>query len=148
MLSLPLLSTKNLRIYSEGEGMSRLMKLKDVVNYPPSYKYLNVCLETSKNCGVCEKCVRTLLEIDALGQLEKYKDVFDIEYYKKHKQWYLTQMLIQIAQHKHDYFELYPYFKKEITLKIRLKAFKLKYIIPDSIKHTIIYNRIKSILKR
>lgn len=148
MLSLPLLSTKNLRIYSEGEGMSRLMKLKDVVNYPPSYKYLNVCLKTSKNCGVCEKCVRTLLEIDALGQLEKYKDVFDIEYYKKHKQWYLTQMLIQRAQHKHDYFELYPYFKKEITLKIRLKAFKLKYIIPDSIKHTIIYNRIKSILKR
>lgn len=148
MLSLPLLSTKNLRIYSEGEGMSRLTKLKDVVNYRPSYKYLNVCLKTSANCGVCEKCVRTLLEIDALGKLEKYKDVFDVEYYKQHKQWYLTQMLMQIAQHKHDYFELYPYFKKDITLKIRLKAFKLKDIIPYSMKQTMVYKRIKSILKK
>lgn len=148
MLSLPLLSTKNLRIYSEGEGMSRLTKLKDVVNYRPSYKYLNVCLKTSANCGVCEKCVRTLLEIDALGKLEKYKEVFDVEYYKQHKQWYLTQMLMQIAQHKHDYFELYPYFKKDITLKIRLKAFKLKDIIPYSMKQTMVYKRIKSILKK
>lgn len=148
MLLLPLLSTKNLRIYSEGEGMSRLTKLKDVVNYQPSYKYLNVCLKTSANCGVCEKCVRTLLEIDALGKLDKYKDVFDVEYYKQHKQWYLIQMLMQIAQHKHDYFELYPYFKKDITLKIRLKAFKLKDIIPYSMKHTMVYKRIKSILKK
>ena len=57
-------------------------------------------------------------------------------------------MLMQIAQHKHDYFELYPYFKKDITLKIRLKAFKLKDIIPYSMKQTMVYKRIKSILKK
>lgn len=148
ILSLPLLSTKNLRIYSEGEGLSRLMKLKDVVNYPPSYKYLNVCLKESKNCGTCEKCVRTLLGIDALGKLDKYNEVFNIEYYKQHKQWYLKQLLRQMAMCKHDYFELYPYFKKEITLMTRIKAFRLGDLIPRPIKNTQFYKKLRASLIR
>lgn len=122
MLSLPLLSTHNLRIYSEGEGMSRMTKLKSVVKYAPSYKYLNVCLDDGDNCGKCEKCVRTLLGLDALGALDNYSSVFDIAYYRKHKKWYLQQMLIQMAHGKHDYFEMYPYFKNEITLGMRIKV--------------------------
>ena len=116
MLSLPLLSTHNLRIYSEGEGMSRMTKLKSVVRYAPSYKYLNVCLKDGDNCGKCEKCVRTLLGIDALGALDNYREVFDIDYYRKHKKWYLVQMLKRISDGKHDYFEMFPYFKNEATL--------------------------------
>lgn len=122
MLSLPLLSTHNLRIYSEGEGMSRMTKLKSIVKYIPSYKYLNVCLKEGNNCGKCEKCVRTLLGLDALGALDKYSQVFDIVYYRKHKKWYLQQMLIQMAHGKHDYFEMYPYFKNEITIGMRIKV--------------------------
>lgn len=122
MLSLPLLSTHNLRIYSEGEGMTRMEKLKAVVNYAPSYKYLNVCLKEGDNCGTCEKCVRTLLGLDALGALDKYTEVFDVDYYRKHKKWYLQQLLIEKAHDKHDYFEMYPYFKNEITLSMRIKV--------------------------
>lgn len=54
MLSLPLFSTHNLRVYSEGENMSRLTKLRSIVKYAPSYKYLNVCLKDGDNCGKCE----------------------------------------------------------------------------------------------
>lgn len=122
MLSLPLLSTHNLRIYSEGEGMTRMEKLKTVVNYTPSYKYLNVCLKEGYNCGTCEKCVRTLLGLDALGALDHYAEVFDIDYYRKHKKWYLQQLLIEKAHDKHDYFEMYPYFRDEITLSMRIKV--------------------------
>lgn len=114
--SLPLFSIKNLRIYSEGEGMTRMTKLKHISDFKPSYKYLNVCLKTKKNCGKCEKCIRTLLGLDAIGVLEKYKEVFDVEYYYKNKQWYLKQMLLQIANNKHDYFEIYPFIKKQIYL--------------------------------
>lgn len=135
MLSLPLLSTHNLRVYSEGEGMSRLTKLKSVVRYAPSYKYLNVCLEEGDNCGKCEKCVRTLLGIDALGALDKYSEVFDIDYYRKHKKWYLQQMLYQMAHSKHDYFELYPYFRNQITFGMRLKA--LPYNIENVIRKMV-----------
>ena len=149
MLSLPLLSTHNLRIYSEGEGMTRMTKLKKVVDYVPSYKYLNVCLKDGDNCGVCEKCVRTLLGIDALGKLDEYNQVFDTQYYKQNKEWYLLQMLKQMASKKHDYFELYPYFKKDINLIIRLKAlpYVLRGMIPQSIKKSSFGKFLKSILK-
>lgn len=149
ILSLPLFSTRNLRIYSEGEGLSRMDKVKSIVNYKPSYKYLNVCLKDGDNCGVCEKCIRTLLGIDALGKLDEYNQVFDTQYYKQNKEWYLLQMLKQMASKKHDYFELYPYFKKDINLKIRLKAlpYVLRGMIPQSIKKSSFGKFLKSILK-
>ena len=133
MLSLPIFSTHNLRIYSEGEGMGRLSKLKDVVKYEPSYKYLNVCLTESDNCGKCEKCIRTLLGLNALGRLDDYRDVFDVDYYKTHRGWYIQQLLNQKICHSHDYYEMYPYFKKDITIGMRLRAsfFKLGIMIKD-----------------
>ena len=151
MLSLPLLSTHNLRVYSEGEGMSRMTKLKSVVKYAPSYKYLNVCLKEGDNCGKCEKCVRTLLGIDALGALDKYNKVFDIAYYREHKSWYLVQMLKRISDGKHDYFEMYPYFKNEITLGMRIQVIPYKIVsffkrlIP---RNSMFFNILKSIKEK
>lgn len=122
MLSLPLFSTKRLRIYSDGEGKTRMDKIKAIVNYPPSYKYLNVCLREGDNCGRCEKCIRTLLGIDALGMLDRYSQVFDVEYYKKNKKWYLMKLLRHCYAQKHDYIELYQYFESHISLSMRVKA--------------------------
>ena len=85
LLSLPVFSTHQLRIYSQGENMTRMQKLKKVTEYAPSYKYLNVCLKDGDNCGRCEKCVRTMTGLDALGKLDLYHNVFDINYYKSHK---------------------------------------------------------------
>lgn len=132
MLSLPLFSTHNLRIYSEGEGLSRMDKLRRVTEFSPSYKYLNVCLSSENNCNVCEKCVRTMLGIDALGKLDYYKSVFDVEYYKQNKKWYLQQLLKQKYLQKHDYIELYDFFRTEITIFMHLKT------IPDFIKCKIL----------
>lgn len=126
LLSLPVFSTSNLRIYSEGMGLTRLNKLKAIINYRPSYKYLNVCLKEEGNCNKCEKCIRTLLGLDALGALDNYSEVFDIEFYRTNKKWYLQQMLYQIAQDKHDYFEMYPYFKTQITFLMRLKVLPIR----------------------
>jgi hypothetical protein len=147
MLLLPLLSTHSLRIYSEGEGLTRLQKLNSVVTYEPSYKYLNVCLKTVNNCNRCEKCVRTILGIDALGSLEKYKNVFDIDYYYKNQKWYLQQMLYQMARKKHDYYEIYPFFLNKITIIMRLKAFVFKLIklmIFGNIKKSSVYQTIRN----
>lgn len=135
MLSLPLLSTQHLRVYSEGEGMSRMTKLQSVVKYEPSYKYLNVCLMEGDNCGVCEKCVRTLLGLDALEALDKYKAVFNIDYYRQNKKWYLLQILIQMAADKHDYFELYPHFKRQVTVLMHIKV--LPHTIIGYLRHII-----------
>lgn len=150
LLSLSVFSTSQIQIKSEGMGLTRLDKLKNVVKYKPSYKYLNVCLEDGDNCGICEKCVRTLLELDALNALNAYQDVFDIEYYKKHKSWYLQQMLYRIKDKKHDYFEMYPFFEKEVTMGMRIKAgiHGLKCILFDTIrKNETLYRLAKTIKK-
>jgi len=139
LLSLQCFSTDVCRIMSDGMGLTRLMKLEEVVNYPPSYKYLNVCLKEGDNCSRCEKCVRTLLGIDVLGALDKYTHVFDIEYYKSHRMWYIQQLLYRMKDRKHDYFEMYPYFRHEVTLVMRLKAFG--YSIAQRIKNIVRKNR-------
>lgn len=114
MLSLPIFSTHQLRIYSEGEGMDRMDKLKDIVKFSPSYKYLNVCLEKGDNCGKCEKCIRTMLGLYALDKLDLYNEVFDVNYFKKHKNWYLKELVYYRFSGKHDYYQIYKYLKKEI----------------------------------
>ena len=138
MLSLPFFSTKNMRIYSEGADMTRMEKLRRIVAYSPSYKYLNVCLHDGDNCNVCEKCVRTLLGIDALGALDKFKNVFDIDYYRKHKSWYLEEMLKRMFDGRHDYFEIYPYFKNEISIWMRIQV--MPYWITNFVRRIVPIN--------
>ena len=49
-------------------------------------KYLNVCVpatDKGHNCSCCNKCMWTLIPLDAMGKLDKFKGVFDIDVYKK-----------------------------------------------------------------
>ena len=95
-----------------------MQKLKIVADYVPSYKYLNVCLKDGNNCGRFEKCVRTMTGLDALGKLDYYREVFDVDYYNSHKTWYMKKMLKRIARKKHDYFEIYAYKRKDMTVSL------------------------------
>jgi bacterioferritin-associated ferredoxin len=99
LLTLDCLSTKTLRIYSEGAAKTRFEKTKTVVNYLPAKKYLNVCCATGSNCGKCEKCMRTLLMLDALDTLDTFNSVFDINYYKTHKNHYYAWLCLRKLQH-------------------------------------------------
>lgn len=127
LLSLSVFSTHNLRIYSEGDNLSRVQKIKIVADYVPSYKYLNVCTSQDKNCNLCEKCIRTLLELDMIGKLDMYSDVFDVAYYKMHKKYYLNNLYKYYKLGKHDYRELYFYFKNEISIWQKLKFIPLVF---------------------
>lgn len=147
--SLPLLSTRQLRIYSEGENLTRMDKLKVVASYEPSFHYLNVCLKEEHNCGKCEKCIRTLLGLDVIGALDCFKDVFDIDYYKKNRSWYIQQLLYRKQMGKHDYYEMYSYFKDSCTPIMHLKAFfygiGIKFL-PTIQKSTWLYSIIKKVI--
>lgn len=121
MLALPLFSTHSLRIYSEGEAIGRLEKTLTVSGFAPSYKYLHVCTESVGNCGRCEKCTRTMLALDALGKLDLYRQVFDVDYYLAHRSEYLLRMLHYYYKGRHDYRELYPALKEEIPLPVRIR---------------------------
>jgi len=64
----PLWSTETVQIVHDG-GETRMNKLRTLVQYPEAVARLRVCWRNpdSFNCGVCEKCVRTMLALRALG---------------------------------------------------------------------------------
>lgn len=126
-----------MKFFSVGGNATRMEKTAYIANYPPTYKYLNVCVEKSQNDGICFKCVRTLLTLDALNVLERYSQVFDIEHYNSNRKQYLRDLYLG-ATFKHNSFfkELFPYFEKEINL-----AFKL------SVLASVVKNRVIGLFK-
>lgn len=91
--SLPLLSTNQLDIFSAGTPYSRVEKTRYLVDYEPSHRFLNVCMAAGKNCSSCFKCLRTLLTLDALGALETYRAVFDLDIYARHRARYVVEVM-------------------------------------------------------
>lgn len=73
----PCYSSSDLIISHEGITLSRFDKTKLVAEWGLALKYLRVCNKTElyqagrMNCGKCEKCVRTMLALEALGVLKK-----------------------------------------------------------------------------
>ena len=64
----PLWSTETLQIVHDG-GETRINKLRVLVRHPEALARLRVCWENqgNYNCGVCEKCIRTMLGLRAFG---------------------------------------------------------------------------------
>lgn len=84
-----MLSTENVHFSISGECKSRIDKVKNITDMPIAQKYLNVCFMEDKNCGTCEKCVRTQMELYAIGSLYHFSDVFDLkEFHQNLKTYY------------------------------------------------------------
>jgi hypothetical protein len=65
-----LFSSQRIAIIHDGGRFSRLEKVRDLVSWPTALEALRVCparLEDGGNCGKCEKCLRTRLELLAVG---------------------------------------------------------------------------------
>jgi hypothetical protein len=64
----PLWSTETLEIDHDG-GELRIEKLRAIIQYPEALDRLRVCWEYPGkfNCGICEKCIRTMLGLRVLG---------------------------------------------------------------------------------
>ena len=73
----PLYGNLSLQIRHENPALSRLEKTKLVGEWDVALKHLRVCNEKSSysrgnyNCGKCDKCVKTMTALLALGLLDK-----------------------------------------------------------------------------
>jgi len=71
------LSTDTLDLIHHGSSFRRIEKVEKIADWELAQKLLWVCLnakfeETTWNCSRCEKCVRTMIPLYALGVLDKY----------------------------------------------------------------------------
>lgn len=107
---LMLFSTQSTHIIPANKAMSRIDKTDSISDFEPSYDSLMVCWKSSKNCGFCPKCVRTLVTLDILGSLEKFSKSFDLAIYYKYKKrlWHRI-----VALHKKDihFGEIFDFMK-------------------------------------
>lgn len=70
-----LLSTESLQMVHHGEHANRVKKLEVISKAKESFDRLRVCWIQDlglKNCGQCEKCIRTMIALDILGALSNY----------------------------------------------------------------------------
>lgn len=57
-----------------GSALTRVEKVEYVANHPVAMKHLRVCWSNRKgtyNCGHCEKCIRTMVSLRAVGALDR-----------------------------------------------------------------------------
>lgn len=137
-LLLPLCSTESTDLIVSNADMTRVDKTKLIVGDPFVQKYLYVCWKeiwangepnsvVAKikndhiNCSYCDKCLRTLLTIDILGEIEKYRGLFDVDYYYQVKKNYLIK-IYAFRKSKYYYNEIYNLIQET------------KYPVPTSVK--------------
>jgi hypothetical protein len=104
---LPLLSTERMSFVSAAAGLSRGEKTALLVDKEDAWTMLDVCVASpttrlplgSKNCSKCWKCARTMITLDALGELEKFASVFNLQYYKANRS---RLFLLTIARSEND----------------------------------------------
>jgi hypothetical protein len=65
-----------LRFVHHGAETKRVQKVEFLAKHPLALEHLRVCYlnrESRYNCGECEKCLRTMLALEAVGALERVK---------------------------------------------------------------------------
>jgi len=117
IFSLHMLSTENLNLFVSGSFYTRLEKAAIVTSFPVSYKYLNVCPYGNDNCSLCEKCLEAMLTLEILGKLDLYKDVFNLDLYRKNRDFFIGGVISRIGKDG-CYQNIYDAMKKNgLTLK-------------------------------
>jgi hypothetical protein len=108
----PEYSSYDMRIRHRDYELSRLEKIKIVSKWDVAFQNFRVCLANVPdrlNCGKCEKCVRTMTELTALGLLPKTKAFVENEITPDH----ISRFDITIRVRPPFYTPLIPLLKKE-----------------------------------
>lgn len=112
LLNVQCFSTEGTRIYSSGITERRFEKIRFISDHPIVQKYLNICVSDKKNCGHCDKCIRTMNGLYALGVLEAFNKVFNLEEYFANLDERLGYMLVMKdgeEYHNLNHREIYTY---------------------------------------
>lgn len=81
-----LVSTEKFELVTDGCQYTRGEKTERISDWDIAQKYLNVCVRPinhGKNCSNCNKCMWTLIPLEAMGKLQNFQGVFDVAIYKK-----------------------------------------------------------------
>ncbi len=107
----PAYSSYDMRIIHRDLELSRMEKIKLVADWDVALQNLRVCLANVKdrlNCGKCEKCVRTMTALVAIGALDKTKAFIENDVSPD----LFSGFEINIRHRDPFYVEIIPFLKK------------------------------------
>lgn len=114
LFNLMVACNESTEFYSSGIEATRFERTRFISDFPVTHSELTVCLKGDKNCGRCEKCLRTIGTLYVLGKLDSYRDCFDVNYFYKHKHRMLVKIRCNgIGYMKDMYGEIYGKWRKE-----------------------------------
>lgn len=154
-----LLSTKNIKIISTLVSLERTERTRLITENTFAQKYLHVCwrinlIDNKHNCGKCPKCVRTILTLDILNRLNQFESIFDLSYYKRHKNKILAEVIgfKSINYFHRDIFDLikrekYPIPYKAKILSIKYYSLVVPYYIYQHLPKSIYTSLKKALIK-
>lgn len=100
---LPALGTERTEICAMGHEYTRVKKTRRIAGLDLARSHLDVCImEGHQNCSYCEKCLRTLLTLELLGELDAFSGCFDIEEYRRHRDEFIAQVQIGTGKAFHQ----------------------------------------------
>ena len=91
-----LISTECFELVIDGCQYTRAEKTERISDWEFAQKHLNVCVpaaDKGHNCSCCNKCMWTLIPLEAMGKLEKFKGVFNLDVYHKNAFWWKCSFL-------------------------------------------------------
>jgi hypothetical protein len=86
----PLWSTESLIFEHDGCEANRVEKIARIAQSDIALRSLRVCFDDSYNCGRCEKCLYTMVSLQAVGALERcssFNQKLDIEAVSRMEIW-------------------------------------------------------------
>ena len=97
-ITLPLLSTDAIDIFSVGSEYTRVQKTLRVAELSETYETLDICVNPNNtsgytNCGKCWKCLRTLTTLEIAGYIERYSSQFDLNAYRTRRNTYFATLI-------------------------------------------------------
>lgn len=112
-----------------GDYVPRYEKVKELRDYGPAQKYLNVCFRRVDNCGECGKCSRVLLSLEAADAVDKFSAVFNVDSWKKERDAALVTALR--AHWGHDYFidEMWHELSSNVKFSHRVSACRIEVVL-------------------
>lgn len=77
-----IISTRGTRFYiGDLDTSTRMGKVEHISDWSVPQRHLT--MQPNGNCGKCSKCIRTQMELKAIGKLDGFSSVFDIEKFKR-----------------------------------------------------------------
>jgi len=131
-LLFPFVSGDHFSVRMDAPAQTRVGKVRDLIDYPPAKKFLNVCweihLDHRNGTYDCPKCMRTILNIWAWDALDEFRDVFDIDYVKAHPEDFLAELYRGFLQKNPYALEMRSQFAaKRLPLLLRIKAWRIVF---------------------